>query len=182
MNQLKAVIAVAAAVILIGGGSQANAREVSGLVRDQVSGLPVGNALVIVAESADTALTNSQGIYYFPDIPDGVYTMLVGKAGYSPQSMGSVYIGPSCCQGRVGDANGIGGDEPTIGDISVIIDMLFISGSPGAVSCMAEADVNKSSPNHPDGVVKDDVTIGDISILIDYLFITGPTLGLADCL
>ena len=32
-----------------------------------------------------------------------------------------------CCVGRVGDANGEGGDEPTIGDISVMIDMLFVS-------------------------------------------------------
>jgi len=88
-------------------------------------------------------------------------------------------IAGSCCQGRVGDANGVGGDEPTIGDISVLIDMLFISGNPNVVSCVAEADVNQSGGFDPD---RTDVTIGDISILIDYLFITGPSLGLPDCL
>jgi hypothetical protein len=35
----------------------------------------------------------------------------------------------SCCYGRVGDANGSGADEPTIGDISILIDYLFITGS-----------------------------------------------------
>jgi len=84
-----------------------------------------------------------------------------------------------CCIGRVGDANGQAGDEPTISDISVIIDMLFISQSPDVIPCLAEADVNQSGGRDPQ---KEDVTISDISILIDYLFITGSTLGLADCL
>jgi len=76
-----------------------------------------------------------------------------------------------CCEGRVGDANGTGGEEPTIGDISVMIDALFISGScDGAIECLAEADVNRSGGPAP---ICDDLTIGDISILIDYLFIHG---------
>jgi hypothetical protein len=83
----------------------------------------------------------------------------------------------TCCVGRVGDANNSGVDEPTIGDISVMIDMLFISGD--LVDCMLEADINQSGGTNP---VKNDVTIGDISILIDYLFITGKSLGLNDCL
>ncbi len=84
-----------------------------------------------------------------------------------------------CCRGQVGDANGEGGDEPTIGDIAVIIDMLFISGSPASVACLAEADINQSGGASP---IKDDITIGDVSVLIDYLFITGPSLGLPNCL
>ena len=84
-----------------------------------------------------------------------------------------------CCIGRVGDANGLGGDEPTIGDVSVIIDALFISASPDPIACLAEADVNQSG-GLPPGL--GDVTIGDVSILIDYLFITGSSLGLPDCL
>jgi len=84
----------------------------------------------------------------------------------------------SCCFERVGDANGLGGDEPTIGDISVMIDSKFISGSPDPIACMAEADANLSGGADPQF---SDVTIGDISILIDYLFITGPSLGLAAC-
>jgi hypothetical protein len=84
---------------------------------------------------------------------------------------------PSCCSGRVGDANDSGDDEPTVGDVSALIDMLFISQEP--VNCLAEADVNQSGGSFP---TVDDITIGDISVLIDYLFITGPSLGLPDCL
>jgi len=86
---------------------------------------------------------------------------------------------PSCCQGRVGDANGAGGDEPTIGDVSTMIDALFIGGDPVVIVCLAEADVNQSGGADP---TPTDITIGDISTLIDYLFIAGPELGLPDCL
>jgi hypothetical protein len=85
-----------------------------------------------------------------------------------------------CCEGRVGDANGSGVDEPTIGDISVMIDAKFIAGTcDGKIVCLSEADINQSGGSNP---TCEDITIGDISILIDYLFITGPPLGLADCL
>ncbi|MCD6249519.1 MAG: C10 family peptidase [candidate division Zixibacteria bacterium] len=85
-----------------------------------------------------------------------------------------------CCLDRVGDANGIGGDEPTIGDVSVMIDAKFITGTcEGILACMAEADVNQSGGSDP---ICGDITIGDISVLIDYLFITGVTLGLPSCL
>ena len=102
---------------------------------------------------------------------------LVSYAGtYIPETIdGVVYTG--CCSGRVGDANGVSGDEPTIGDVSVMIDMLFISGID--VACFAEADINQSGGPLP---TRDDVTIGDISILIDYLYITGSSLGLPVCL
>jgi hypothetical protein len=85
----------------------------------------------------------------------------------------------SCCFGRVGDANGLGGDEPTIGDVSTMIDALFISGDPEVIPCLAAADINQSGGVDPQ---PSDITIGDISVLIDYLFITGPTLGLPNCL
>ena len=74
--------------------------------------------------------------------------------------------------GRVGDANGSGDDEPTIGDISVMIDAKFISVScDGLIACPAEADVNRSGGAVP---ACEDITIGDISVLIDYLFISLP--------
>ena len=86
----------------------------------------------------------------------------------------------SCCDIRVGDANGQGGDEPTIGDVAIIIDAKFITVScEGLLPCLEEADVNQSGGIEP---VCDDVTIADIARLIDYLFITGSSLGLADCL
>jgi len=84
-----------------------------------------------------------------------------------------------CCIGRVGDANGMGGDDPTIGDISLMIDALFITAAITPLitppACIEEADVNLSalkSPAHWPPVY-DDITIGDISSLIRPLFITG---------
>ncbi len=86
----------------------------------------------------------------------------------------------TCCVDRVGNANGLGGDEPTIGDISVMIDAKFITGTcHGILECFTEADVNQSGGIDADC---DDITISDISTLIDYLFITGPTLSLPECL
>ena len=85
-----------------------------------------------------------------------------------------------CCQGRVGDANGSCTDEPTIGDISVMIDARFISGTcDGLITCFEEADVNQSAVGE---ATCNDMTIGDISFLIDYLFISGPeNKVLPDC-
>jgi predicted outer membrane repeat protein len=84
-----------------------------------------------------------------------------------------------CCCGRVGDANGSGDDEPTIGDISTLVDFLFICGSGCSLGCIAEADVNQSGGAEPP---LEAITIADISLLIDYLFVTGSSLGLRNCL
>jgi hypothetical protein len=84
-----------------------------------------------------------------------------------------------CCDGRVGDANNSGEDEPTIGDVTVMIDALFIGDDWSVIPCLAEADINQSGSADPQEA---DITIGDISYLIDYLFITGESLGLAECL
>jgi len=83
---------------------------------------------------------------------------------------------PSCCQGRVGNCNLLGGDEPTISDIAVMIDARFISGGCWVLGhplqeCLQECDLNQSGGCYP---TCDDITISDISILIDYLFISGP--------
>jgi len=85
-----------------------------------------------------------------------------------------------CCQGRVGDVNMDGNDEPTIGDISMLIDYLFISGA--TLPCTLEADVNQSGGQGASQGTDSDITISDISVLIDYLFITGSGLGLPQCL
>jgi hypothetical protein len=84
-----------------------------------------------------------------------------------------------CCELRVGDANGSGEDEPTIGDVSVMIDFLFVTQNPALLACPAEADVNQSGGSGPD---LSDISIGDVSYLIDYLFISGQGIGLPDCL
>ncbi len=88
-------------------------------------------------------------------------------------------ITDQCCVGRVGDANCSGDDEPTIGDISYMIDRKFIDTDEPWWCCLEEADINQSGL--PGDLSEGDITIGDISILIDYLFLTGPELGLNNC-
>jgi hypothetical protein len=85
----------------------------------------------------------------------------------------------TCCIGRVGDANGASGDEPTIGDVTIMIDALFIGENWSVIPCLAEADINQSGGPDP---TSSDITIGDVSYLIDYLFIAGEVIGLPDCL
>jgi bacillolysin len=82
-----------------------------------------------------------------------------------------------CCVGSVGDVNADGASEPTIGDVSTVIDFLFLSGNP--LSCYNEADVNQSGSGNAG---PSDITISDVSVLIDFLFITGSSLGLPNCL
>jgi hypothetical protein len=73
----------------------------------------------------------------------------------------------TCCEGVVGDVNGDGSAEPSIGDITKLIDHLFGYRLP--LICFQEADANQSGGRYP---VEADITIGDISTLIDHLFIT----------
>lgn len=125
------------------------------------------------AASADFSLTGTLGQAMVGPSFSPVYIL---ASGFWPDMRG---IG-QCCLDRVGDVNQSGDDEPTIGDVSTLIDAKFITGMcDGIVPCLTEADVNQSGGLNP---TCDDITIGDISMLIDYLFITGPSLGLSDCL
>lgn len=84
-------------------------------------------------------------------------------------------LGPDCCSGMVGNADGIGDDEPTLADIMAIVEFLFINHHPPA--CLAETDVNQSGGSAP---LKYDITLGDIMHLVDYLYISHTPLP--DCL
>jgi hypothetical protein len=92
-----------------------------------------------------------------------------------------VYL-PTCCQGRVGDANGQGvyPDEVTLGDIMLLVDVKFISGDCNMLPCLREADVNRSGGPEP---TCDDITLVDIMILVDFIFINSPgPMTLPECL
>jgi len=80
----------------------------------------------------------------------------------------TLVVDTSCCEGLVGDVNGVGGEYPTIGDIALLIDVLFIQDG-STLPCLGEADANLSGGGAP---TLEDITIGDISTLIDILFIS----------
>jgi len=149
------------------------------------SGGPVSSALVCIYMEDDVyelAFTDANGVAAFSNVDfttEGSASIVATKHNYFPAEE-LLTISASCCVQRVGDANGIGGDEPTLNDVSVMIDAKFISGYfDGIIACLAEADINLSGGADP---TCDDITMGDISILQDYLFITGPSLGLPACL
>ncbi|MCX6836060.1 MAG: C10 family peptidase, partial [candidate division Zixibacteria bacterium] len=80
----------------------------------------------------------------------------------------------SCCNGRVGDANGLGvyPQEVTISDIQTLVTAKFIYGTcAGYVPCLAEGDVNQSGGTNP---TCSSITISDIQALVNHLFIAGP--------
>ena len=85
---------------------------------------------------------------------------------------------PGCCVNRVGDVNGTGGDEPTLGDIMQLVGFLFVDPQT-PMPCLTEADVNRSGGDTP---TLEDITLADVMMLVDYLFITGSSAGLAECL
>jgi hypothetical protein len=97
------------------------------------------------------------------------------STGYSDQRAFDIAItGAPCCVGKVGNVNDLGGDEPTIGDVAALVDMLFVSHR--QASCLLEADVNQSGEANP---MVTDITIADISVLVDHLFIN--RAALLDC-
>jgi len=161
---------------------------VRGIVTDVSTGLPLAATIRVLGHDLD----NSQ-VCTDPDVGDyhrmlieGTYTLEFTSPGYISDTVHSVVvtgrhstylnialksIARSCCTGIVGDANNNGGYRPTIGDVSTIIDMLFISEKP--VTCLAEADANQSGGAEP---TVNDITISDVSTLIDHLFISGAPL------
>jgi len=70
--------------------------------------------------------------------------------------------GSSCCVGRTGNVDGDSGDTVDLGDLTALIDYLFISFA--EPPCFEETNVDGSAG----GVVD----LGDLTALIDYLFIS----------
>ena len=116
------------------------------------------NPVALTTVNGNVPVIGTQCYAYSPETKSGFVTLWQAP--------------PPCCVGTVGDANGTGGNEPTISDISTIIDFLFITGTP--VPCLAEADANTSGGTEP---TPGDITVSDISVIIDYLFITGTPLA-----
>ncbi len=84
-----------------------------------------------------------------------------------PDVLAAIGMDPQCCQGKVGNIVSPAGGEPTLQDITAMVDYLYISGEP--LPCLAEADINQSGGAMP---YRYDITLGDIARLIDYLYIS----------
>jgi len=139
-------------------------------VFDNYCGWNIDHVRVIGYRCDTTSDADSDGV---PDYIDNC------RLVYNPAQQDSDGDGTGdacCCVGFVGDVNGDGNAEPTISDVSVLVDHLFVSGLP--LGCYKEADANGSGGADP---APDDITISDIGTLIDYLFITGSALGLSEC-
>jgi hypothetical protein len=113
----------------------------------------------------------SQSHYVDSNVDSGAcYSYVVvaesGSGTYSPASEIAQIDLSLCCVGQVGNVNASSGDEPTIGDILMLVDHLYISYTDPV--CMTEADVNQSGGLKP---TRKDLTLVDISILINHLFI-----------
>ena len=138
--------------------------------------LPPGSGPIASLYFSDAGSSADSSDIYFSDYTGQSLELVTMVGSYVPEAIdGSV--SSRCCVGRVGDANDSGDEEPTIGDITAIIDMLFITEK--QVACMAEADVNQSGGYNP---TAGSITIGDISMLIDYLFIHPHAFDLPECL
>jgi hypothetical protein len=106
------------------------------------------------------ATVDSNSCYFYVVVAESDF------GNYSPASSELFVDITSCCQGHVGDINGSGGDTPTIGDIALLIDHLFISYTPP--QCLAESDVNQSGGLDPG---PEDISLVDAVLIINFLYI-----------
>ncbi len=141
-------------------GTHVAARTVSGVVKNSVTAQPVPNVVVKILQTGDSTQTDVTGKYLFPNVPDGAYTFLVGRSNYQPLIRTNVAVG-TCCVATVGNVDCSPGDGVDIGDLTGLIDNLFITFTP--LCCVKEANC--------DGDPTGNVDIGDLTALIDNLFI-----------
>ena len=170
------------------------------LVWWQVTATPDANGDATVQDQAtfftykhDYSLGATDTLHYWTvltTVRNGTLAQLqaqVAKAQrwYMQTVRGCTVTPPSCCQGRVGNANNAGvfyahGDtrntDVTIGDVQTLVTAKFIVGNCNALTCLTECDVNQSAPPETTRLtVCSDITIGDIQTLVNHLFIMGPT-------
>ena len=155
---MKMVFLLLLSLLPFASGNNVLARVVIGQVFDETTGLPLRDVSVIILESADTSVTGSDGYYYFPNIADGSYTLLVGGSNYKPLILNSVPLG-SCCQLR-GNLNDLGTIDIT--DLTYLVSYMFRGGPPPL--CFEHGDVNASGA----------IDVVDLTALVDYMFRSGP--------
>jgi len=135
--------------------------------------LPPGSGPVLKLQFQITA--GSQGQTVNPVSPGGFpdhQPRFEGfKASYQPDRIeGSVTL-IGCCYGVTGNIDDDPEQSVDVGDLTTLIDHLFISFPD--LACVLEADIAPAiSGGAPDGTVD----VGDLTALIDHLFITFPAL------
>jgi len=120
--------------------------------------------------SYNSAVADTTIVWDIPDVPEGGYGIhfkVIDDTGniYADScnySWTFTYFRGSCCVGITGNVDHDPDEIIDIGDITALIDYLFINFV--VPHCIPEANVDGSE----DGVVD----IGDLTALIDYLFIT----------
>jgi len=152
----------------------ANSRAAIMLQRGTKRPLAAGNG--VVASLWFTVASGLAGVNPVNFISYGLYAPLLesGTTAYEPVLEAGYFfrdVSIGCCTGKVGDVNQSGGDEPTISDVSALVDHLFITRR--SLGCIEEADVNQSGGAMPS---ENALTISDVSRLVDHLFISGQPL------
>ena len=86
-------LAIFAAVLLFAGhsgyrtASAAITGKISGIVKSEVSQIPLANVEITVVGTSDTATTNQGGYYVIANIAPGTYDLKVERAGYTSQTV-----------------------------------------------------------------------------------------------
>lgn len=64
-------------------GELVSSSDISGMVRDGQSGMPIANATVNLLEHSFVMITGSDGLYFLEDLPPGSYTVSCHAPGYA---------------------------------------------------------------------------------------------------
>ncbi|HWR84088.1 MAG TPA: carboxypeptidase regulatory-like domain-containing protein [Candidatus Deferrimicrobium sp.] len=142
-----------------------NGADVTGIVIDSITGQPLSGATVIIVQTADTAYTDGAGRYFVANVPDGVYSFLIGYTNHTPRILAAVTVG-NCCQHR-GNVDGIIGPAGPVdvSDLTFLVAFLFSGGA--APPCTDEASVDGvTGPAGP-------IDVSDLTFLVAFLFSGG---------
>lgn len=138
------------------------AADLSGVIKDNNTGSPVLGVIVKVVETGQMALTNIFGEYMITGLPDGEYTLIVGKDNYSTQIITGVNIG-FCCIGITGNIDNDITETIDVSDLVYFVDYQFRGGA--APVCMEEAELNGDLI----------IDVADLVYMVDYQFRGGAT-------
>jgi len=122
---------------------------------DVVDGYTPGNQISFRIWRSDSDTETSTNTHF--EIGNGTF-------GDGPYAVTHVLCGSGCCIGMTGNIDCDIDDIVDIGDLTMLIDNLFITFPP--LCCPEEANCDGMSEG---GI---DVDLGDLTALIDYLFIT----------